>query len=172
MFLEEIKVLETSPCLADETLFKGLTRASVSLNELLPYLNSMVEKANYQPNLNSLTFKKGKVGFTLQDTSINLTRFANMTELYELLDWVKILINDTYTYRADITPNYKARKIVSTLAIYNLLPKKNCKECGEPSCMGFAAKLNKFDVEIDDCPMFQKNEFTNLREKLRKEMDE
>jgi uncharacterized Fe-S cluster-containing protein len=38
--------------------------------------------------------------------------------------------------------------------------------------MGFATKLNKFDVEIEDCPMFQKNEFTALREKLKAEMEE
>ena len=171
MFLNDIKVIETSPCLADERLFKALTKASASLTELLPYLNAIVDKPNYQPSSNSLMFKDGIVGFTLQENNINITRFANMTELYELLDWVKDLINDTYESRFEIEPNYKARKIVPVLKIYNLLPKKNCKECGEPTCMAFAAKLNKFDAEIDDCPLFQKSEFAGLRIKLQNEME-
>jgi len=171
MFLEYIKVIETSPCLADERLFKALTRASVSLTDLLPYLNAVVDKPNYQPNSNSLMFKDGIIGFTLQDTSINITRFANMTELYEILDWIKNLINDVYESRFEIEPNYKARKIVPVLKIYALLPKKNCKECGEPSCMAFAAKLNKLDADVDDCPLFQKSEYAELRIKLLNEME-
>ena len=170
MFLEEIKVIETSPCLADNGLFKGITMASVDLTEILPYLNAIVDKPNYQPNSNSLVFKSGIVGFTLQGFNINLTRFANMTELYEILDWIKDLINDAYESRHEIEPNHKARKITPVLTIYNLLPKKNCKECGEPTCMAFAAKLNKFDVEIDDCLLYQKSEYADLRQKLKAEM--
>jgi len=170
MFLEEITVIETSPCLAEKNLFKAITKVSVSLNELLPYLNAGVEKPNYQPNSNSLMFKNGNIGFILQDTSINITKFANITELYELLDWVKKLINATYESREFIEPNYKARKIVPTLTIYNLLPKKNCGECGESTCMAFAAKLNKFDVEIDDCPLLLKGEYADSRRKLENEM--
>jgi len=171
MFLEEIKVLETFPCLAEKHLFKALTRASVSLNDLLPYLNAIVDKPNYQPDSNSLVFKDGIIGFTLQDTSINVTRFANITELYEILDWVKDLINSAYDSRDEITPNYKARKTVPTLTIYGMLPKTNCKECGEQTCMAFAAKLNKFDVDIDDCPLLQQSEFAGLRQRLITEMD-
>ncbi len=171
MFLEEIKVVETSPCLADERLFKAITKASVSLKEILPYLNAIVKKPNYQPSSSSLIFKHGIVGFTLQDTNINITRFANMTELYEILDWIKDLINDTYERRSEIEPNHKARKIVPVLNIYKLLPKKNCKECGEQSCMAFAAKLNKLDAEVDDCPLFQKSEYADLRQKLKKQME-
>jgi len=171
MFLEEIKVVETTPCLAEKDLFKAITRASVDLTEILPYLNAVVEKPNYQPNSGSLIFKDGKFGFTLQGTNINVTKFANITELYELLDWIKDLINTAYESREEIEPNYKARKVVPVLKIYRLLPKKNCKECGEQTCMAFATKLNTFDAEIDDCPLFKQNEFSKLRDKLVKEME-
>jgi len=171
MFLKEIKVVETSPCLAEKHLFKGITRASVDLTEILPYLNAIVDKPNYQPSSNSLVFKMGIIEFTLQGANVNVTKFANITELYELLDWIKDLINDAYESRADIEPNHKARKIVPVLKIYNLLPKKNCNECGEPSCMAFAAKLSKFDAEIDDCPPLGQSEFAELRKKLINEME-
>jgi len=171
LFVEDIKVIETSPCLAEKELFKGITRASADLTEILPYLNAVIEKPNYQPNSSSLVFKEGIIGFTLQGSNINITRFANMTELYELLDWIKELINATYESREFIEPNHKARKITPTLVIYNLLPKTNCKECGEQSCMAFATMLNKFDAEIDDCPLLRQSGYAELRDKLAKEME-
>lgn len=41
---------------------------------------------------------------------------------------------------------------LKALDIYKLLPKKNCKECGDPTCLTFAMKLagGKGDVEL--CP--------------------
>jgi ArsR family metal-binding transcriptional regulator len=166
MFLEFIKIVETSPCLADTELFKAVTRASVDLTEILPYLNSILEKPNYQTSSNSLVFKKGIIGFTLKEDKIAMTRFVNLTEAHELLDWVKDLINDTYERKSEITPNHMGRKQVGLLQVYNLLPKKNCKKCGETSCMAFAAKLSKFDADIDDCPLYREQEYSGLREKL------
>ena len=172
MFLEEIKVIETTPCLAEKHLFKGITMASVSLTEILPYLNAIVDKPNYQPNSNSLVFKDGIIEFTLKDYNINIAKFSNMTHLYEILDWIKNLINDVYESREEIEPSYKVRKIVSVFKIHSLLPKTNCRECGESTCMAFADKLNKFDAEIDECPPLQKSEYTDLRDKLIKEMED
>ncbi len=41
---------------------------------------------------------------------------------------------------------------LSGLAIYKLLPKTNCKECGFPTCLAFAMKLAARQVELSDCP--------------------
>ena len=171
MFLKEIEVIETMPCLADERLFKAVTRASVSLTEIMPYLNAVLDKPNYQPASGSLTFKRGINGITLQGRNINVTRFSDMAELCGILDFVKNLVNDTADRRAEIEPDYKARKITPILKIYGLLPKTNCKECGEPSCMAFAAKLNAFDAEVDGCPVLCKAEFAGMREKLSREFE-
>jgi len=32
-------------------------------------------------------------------------------------------------------------KKIGPLDVYNMLPKTNCKECGEANCMAFAAKV-------------------------------
>jgi len=37
--------------------------------------------------------------------------------------------------------------------------------------MAFAAKLNKFEADVDDCPLFQENEFKELKGKLIGEME-
>ena len=38
------------------------------------------------------------------------------------------------------------------LDIYKLLPKKNCGECGVPTCLAFAMKLSKKQVSLEECP--------------------
>ncbi len=41
---------------------------------------------------------------------------------------------------------------LKALDIYKLLPKKNCKECGEPTCLTFAMKLAAGKADIEKCP--------------------
>lgn len=41
---------------------------------------------------------------------------------------------------------------LKALDIYKLLPKKNCKECGDPTCLTFAMKLAQGKAEPDACP--------------------
>ena len=38
------------------------------------------------------------------------------------------------------------------LDIFKLTPKKNCKECGSPTCMAFAMKVAQGGVALDACP--------------------
>ena len=41
---------------------------------------------------------------------------------------------------------------LSGLAIYKLLPRTNCKECGFPTCLAFAMKLAARQAELSSCP--------------------
>ena len=40
------------------------------------------------------------------------------------------------------------------LDIFKLSPKKNCKECGSPTCMAFCMKVAQGAVALDKCPYF------------------
>ncbi len=54
----------------------------------------------------------------------------------------------------------------SPMDIYKLLPKTNCKLCGEQTCMSFAFKLLRGEKNLTDCkPLFEK-EFEENRRKL------
>lgn len=43
------------------------------------------------------------------------------------------------------------------LDIFKLSPKKNCKECGSPTCMAFCMKVAQGAVSIDACPYFSED---------------
>ena len=38
------------------------------------------------------------------------------------------------------------------MQIYKMLPKKNCKECGFPTCLAFAMRLAQGKIEAEKCP--------------------
>ena len=40
---------------------------------------------------------------------------------------------------------------LNVMELVKLLPRTNCKECGEVTCMAFAAKLAKGDARIEAC---------------------
>ena len=50
------------------------------------------------------------------------------------------------------------------LDIFKLSPKKNCKECGSPTCMAFCMKVAQGAVTIDKCPYFSDDAKAMLNE--------
>jgi len=62
-------------------------------------------------------------------------------------------------------------KELSPIDIYKLLPKTNCKECGEENCMAFATKIVNREVEVDQCTPLLKKEnakaYNQLKEMLK-----
>jgi acetyl-CoA decarbonylase/synthase complex subunit gamma len=65
----------------------------------------------------------------------------------------------------------RGMKELSPIDVYTLLPKTNCKECGEENCMAFATKVVNREVSIDQCPplltkKYEKN-YKQLKEMLK-----
>ncbi|MBR5979352.1 MAG: acetyl-CoA decarbonylase/synthase complex subunit gamma [Oscillospiraceae bacterium] len=50
------------------------------------------------------------------------------------------------------------------LDIFKLTPKKNCKECGNPTCMAFAMKVAQGAVSIEACPYMSADAIATLSE--------
>jgi len=60
---------------------------------------------------------------------------------------------------------------LSPIDVYKLLPRTNCKECGEENCMAFATKVVNREVPIEKCPPLLKKEheksYKQLKEMLK-----
>jgi acetyl-CoA decarbonylase/synthase complex subunit gamma len=50
------------------------------------------------------------------------------------------------------------------LDIFKLLPKTNCKKCGNPTCMAFAMKVAQGGITIDKCPDISADALAQLSE--------
>ncbi len=57
--------------------------------------------------------------------------------------------------------------MVKPMEIFNLLPKTNCKKCGEATCMSFAFKVINRERKLEECtPLFEEDKYEKQREKL------
>jgi len=58
---------------------------------------------------------------------------------------------------------------ITPMEVYTLLPKTNCKRCGEQTCMSFAFKIINREKTIEDCkPLFEEEKYRPQKEKLIK----
>jgi len=67
-------------------------------------------------------------------------------------------------------------KELSPIDVYKLLPKTNCKECGEKNCIAFATKLVSRETSLENCPPLlteeQKKAYKQLMELLKSAIKE
>ncbi len=64
----------------------------------------------------------------------------------------------------------KGIKELSPIDVYMLLPRTNCKECGETNCMAFATKLVNREVTIEQCPPLLEKKYEKEYKKLQEMM--
>jgi DNA-binding CsgD family transcriptional regulator len=65
-------------------------------------------------------------------------------------------LNDICARRDSLKPNYKKWNPVPILQIFRLLPQTNCRSCGYPSCLAFAAALSTQKTSPERCPGFSR----------------
>ncbi len=58
-------------------------------------------------------------------------------------------------------------KELSPIDVYKILPKINCKECGQENCMAFATKIVNREIDLDTCPPLLKKEHEKAYKQLK-----
>ena len=53
---------------------------------------------------------------------------------------------------------------LSGIQIFKMTPKKNCKECGCPTCMAFSMKVAQGAMDISACPYMSDDAMAQLSE--------
>ncbi|SFN07310.1 (Fe-S)-binding protein [Thermodesulforhabdus norvegica] len=122
------------------------------VSDVLPYLNALFGGAQYFNNPPELLFlhhgKLIKIG--AREIAINALR--DEEEADRILEWLKGEINKAWENRASITPCYTGKEKPRVIEILKLLPKTNCKKCGQPTCMVFAVQMAEGGRTPDQCP--------------------
>jgi CO dehydrogenase/acetyl-CoA synthase gamma subunit (corrinoid Fe-S protein) len=75
-------------------------------------------------------------------------------------------INSAWENRDKIEPLYEAAPQPKVIEILKLLPKTNCKECGQPTCMVFATQVAEGAKGPEDCPPLDDDKKVKLSEYL------
>ena len=167
MLIEDYQLrIVLSDCNPSSLKVNALVDLSDDISELLPYLNTVLKGRQYNEEEKSLTVKRGGHFITFRPRQIALTKLEDENEARALMEELKQAVNKTHTNREQIKPTFTSRPIPRPLDIFKLLPGKNCKECGEPTCMAFALKLINGDIGWKQCLLLLTKEFETNRLKL------
>lgn len=137
-----------------------------NISDVLPYLNTVLNGHQYIKKPPSLTLKFNGKLITLYAKEIGINIVKDEDEADNILKWLKKEINDTWKRRKEIEPSFEVVKKPGVLNILKRLPKTNCQECGQPTCMVFAVLVTEGKKSPEDCPQLDVKNKIKLREYL------
>jgi len=151
-----IEIKEISLCIADPERIKFIAQADKPLGDVLSILYLYMPNANYSEGLGVVSYKQNQRLVTVFSTGkIGMTYVKDKQEAERFVAELRSLINRAIVYHAiHGEPDPKLiedKKKLNVAAIYEKLPRNNCKECGEASCYAFAVKLANGDVNLESC---------------------
>jgi ArsR family metal-binding transcriptional regulator len=128
------------------------------ITEALPYLNASLGGFEYLKDPPAVTFRiHGKI-ITVHPREIAVNALRDEEEAEKILEWLKREINEAWEKRGEIKPTYEGLPKPKLLEILKLLPKTNCMECGQPTCMVFAARVAEGAKGPEQClPLKEEN---------------
>ena len=136
------------------------------ISKVLPYLNAKLGGDQYLKDPPSLTFKNQGKLIALHPQMIAINALRDEAEADKILEWLKEEINETWEKRDGIDPSFETPEKPKVFEILKLLPKTNCKECGQPTCMVFATQVAEGGRGPEDCPPLSEEARVKLQEYL------
>lgn len=138
-------------CIADPTKNRVIAEFSDDISPVFPYLNAIIPNLMYNPGANAVTIKQEWRILTFYSHVAVMAKVDGGEDAVAQLNWFQDLCNNTWHRREEITPCHERRKLLGPLDVYRLLPKLNCKACGEATCMAFAFGLLLGGRELTEC---------------------
>lgn len=160
MLIEDYDLeVESVPCEPGAEEFAAIARLNVDIGPVLPYLNRTLRGARYIAQAPSLQWKKGGRNIAFWPYKIAIGHLEDRGQAQKVAQGLVDLVNRTWERREEIEPDYEMRRRPGPLEIYNLLPRTNCRGCGQPTCYIFASKLVIGHVKLEACPVLQEPQY-------------
>ncbi|HLP60997.1 MAG TPA: (Fe-S)-binding protein [Candidatus Deferrimicrobium sp.] len=154
------------PCIADQSKIRIVARISGDLEPVFPYVNAHMSGASYNPNGPSLTFMEGHRMIAIYPHRVAVAKADDIVDAWRVLEMLRVETNSCWLNRGQITPSYEMRRKPPALEIYFRLPKSNCKQCGETTCLAFALRLWSGEVKPHQCKPVFAGESGHLKDAL------
>lgn len=164
--LRGIEITHILDCIADPTKIRVVAELTDDVSPAMPYLNALLKNAGYSHEAKILHFNVAHRMITLYPRVLTMAKADDEADAHRVMAWLRDLINDAYRRRQEIEPSYEMRPAVRPLDVYCLLPRENCKRCGEATCMAFAFRLLQGRGTIDECRTLGEERFERHRRAL------
>lgn len=150
-YLETIVLTQTLPCLAEPGKIIAIGKPSHPLDDVLPYLATLPGILAWNPDAKALTFRRPRGFMTLYADKVTITQVQDAAEGLELLSALTEAVNAVWERRGELIAMTAKKRAPRHLDIWELLPRVNCKQCGEATCMAFAVGLLQNTRELSEC---------------------
>ena len=139
-------------CMPEAMSVNCFAHLDQDVGDAIPYLNTVLGGFEYIKDPPSVTFRaQGKL-ISVHNRQIAINTLKNEEEARKIVEWLKREINTAWESRDDIEPSFEGMPRPQLIKILKLLPKTNCRECGEPTCMVFANRVAEGIKGPEDCP--------------------
>jgi ArsR family metal-binding transcriptional regulator len=143
--------IEVSTHSVEEFEYEAIAHLPADIAEVLPYLNATLRNGTYFADGPVFSWRQGEHGIAFWHNRIAVDHLESREQAKEIIEQMVKLVNDHWERRGEIEPDSTTRENLQPLELYRLLPKTNCKVCGEASCFNFALKLAAGQVRLDQC---------------------
>jgi ArsR family metal-binding transcriptional regulator len=157
-----------SKCQADAKGVHCFAHLQQDVSDALPYLNSVLGGFQYLQNPPAVTFKAHGKLITVHGKKIAVNALKDETEAKKIVEWMKNEINNAWDNRGGIEPSITGMPKPGIIDILKLLPKTNCRDCGEPTCMVFATRVAEGAKGAEDCPGMSPSRHEKLSQYMMK----
>jgi len=162
----------TPPCEPGAERFNAVALFTTDIREVLPYLNATLRGAVYLAAAAAVTWKKGGHNIAFHARQIAVSNVPDRDAAIKEVEGLIKLVNRTWERRAEIEPDHETHQRPGLMDVYKLLPRTNCKACGEVSCFVFANKLVAGHVRLQDCPVLSEPQYAEQQAQLADRLGE
>jgi len=155
--------LATPECSPEADWYSVYVDLHDDITEVLPYLNAELKGFDYHHSAKILLWIDDGTRYAFRPREIAISSVESRDEAQRLVNRIVDTVNDIWNRRNEIKPDFEGKKpLPNVLDIYKLLPGTNCRECGSPTCMAFAATLRSDSTKLSLCPYLSEQDYVNL----------
>jgi ArsR family metal-binding transcriptional regulator len=136
------------------------------VGEALPYLNSVLGGFSYVKEPPTLTLKSSGKLITIHPRKVAVNALQDEEQAEKIVAWLQREINSVWENRNNIRPCFTGESKPELMEVLKLLPRINCKECGEPTCMVFAIRVMDGVKDHNNCPALESKNKESLAKYL------
>jgi len=139
-------------CLRGATSFNVLMDLDRPVAHLMPFLAAILNGCRYVHGTDEICLMDDGHIVVFYPQRLTLTDVKDLAEAEALCLKYHHVLQDVEARRDRIQPVFSKKNRTTVLDILKGLPKTNCGECGDPTCLAFASRVYRREAPLARCP--------------------
>ena len=137
------------------------------VSAVIPYLNTALGGFEFICDPPAVTFLSMGRLISVHSRKIAINALKDKHEADRILEWLVNEINTIWENHDTIRPSYSGLAKPSIVEILKCLPRSNCRQCGESTCMVFACRMAAGVQLPSGCPVLSGSDKQRLEKYIQ-----